>query len=343
LGQFVVNRGTIKNLYIKLKSAPGSGNSWDFTLRKNGVGTALTVNIADFATTGNNTADSVSVSDGDWVSIESNPTSGPVEDYVYYGFTVVSGGASAVKTFTADAVLKASGLTKTLTADAILQLTDTKTLTVDAVLVDRFTKELTVDSILKATFEKTFTADAHVGSAVYTKTLTADAILQATFSKTFEADALLQSQNIFQFSVDAILEIQTTKTFTINAILVNQLVKTFTVDSLLFRTIIVSPKDASSESSPVYLVFTTSDLSTGVKRHFEIQVDKTSSAFGDIELSANSLDDETGWEYWDGAAWQPLPADGLTSAFYGNDVRFQASLTSGNKWWHVREKLRRDN
>lgn len=181
-----------------------------------------------------------------------------------------------------------------------------------------YTKTFTADALLKGFgLTKTFTMDAWVGAVQAEKTFTADALLRATLTKTFEVDALLKAQG---------------------------LTKTFAVDSLILGgPAIVSPDGGSSETSPVYLVFTTSDLGTGLKRHFLLELDKTSSAFGDLELDLNSYTSQTNWQYWDGGAWQSLPAAGLDPAYYGNNVRYQATLTDGNKWWRVREKMRRDS
>lgn len=162
------------------------------------------------------------------------------------------------------------------------------------------------------------------------KRFTADAILKATFTKTFTADAI-----VGQFK----------KSFTVDSILVNRLTKTFIADAVVVsRPEIVSPKDASSESSPVYLVFSSTSWNlNGNKKHFEIEVDQTSDAFGDIEINPKSLDSQTNWEYWDGDSWEPVPATGLDVAYFGNNVRYYATLSSGNKWWRIREIARRDS
>ncbi len=67
----------IKNLYVQLSAAPGAGEARTFTLRKNGVATALTVTISGTNTTGNNTADTVSFSDGDVVDYNTTYSGSP--------------------------------------------------------------------------------------------------------------------------------------------------------------------------------------------------------------------------------------------------------------------------
>ena len=182
-----------------------------------------------------------------------------------------------------------------------------------------YEKTFTIDAFLKASgLTKTFTANAWIGMSQFDKTFTADAILKGTYTKEFEADALLKASGL-------------TKTFEVDAI-------------ILGGPAIVSPDGGSSESSPVYLVFTTVGTPVvGLKKHFLLELDKTSSAFADLELDLDSHQSQTNWQYWDGGAWQSLPAAGLDPAYYGNDVRYQATLTDSDKWWRVREKMRRDS
>lgn len=69
-GQSVMScAGTLKNLYISHDTAAGTGNSRTWTVYKNGADTGLTVTIADPATSGNDTVNTVSVVAGDTVSL----------------------------------------------------------------------------------------------------------------------------------------------------------------------------------------------------------------------------------------------------------------------------------
>lgn len=61
--------GTVSSLYVSLGTAPGAGKTRTFTLRKNGVDTALTCSISETSTTGNDTSNSVSVTAGDILTI----------------------------------------------------------------------------------------------------------------------------------------------------------------------------------------------------------------------------------------------------------------------------------
>ena len=73
--QVIATPGTIKNLYIHTPGLGfGTGNGVLFTVRKNGVDTALLVDIAvGSGSNGSNTADSVSVVAGDVISLSQSP------------------------------------------------------------------------------------------------------------------------------------------------------------------------------------------------------------------------------------------------------------------------------
>lgn len=73
----VSTAGDIKNLYIEVNAAPGTGKSHAFTLMKNGVATSLTITISEASTSGSNVADTIAVVAGDLLSIRMTPTSTP--------------------------------------------------------------------------------------------------------------------------------------------------------------------------------------------------------------------------------------------------------------------------
>jgi parallel beta-helix repeat protein len=62
--------GTFKNLYLDLNTAPGSGQTSTFTLRVNGVDTAITCQASGSAVTASDTTHTVSVAAGDKWSIK---------------------------------------------------------------------------------------------------------------------------------------------------------------------------------------------------------------------------------------------------------------------------------
>lgn len=69
--------GTFRNLVITITTAPGTGKSWTFTVRKDGVDTTLTVPIADTATTARDTTHSFTIAPGGLLSMSCTPSGTP--------------------------------------------------------------------------------------------------------------------------------------------------------------------------------------------------------------------------------------------------------------------------
>ena len=106
--QLIATGGIITNFQVKVKTAPGAGNSWDFTIR---IGTpigdtALSVSIAEGNTLSALDTDQVVVAAGDESSIKAVGTSSPTAAAAVYwtfefipttdGETVIMGGAASV-------------------------------------------------------------------------------------------------------------------------------------------------------------------------------------------------------------------------------------------------------
>lgn len=81
--------GTIRNLYVWLKDAPGTDNSRVFTVRKDGVDQTLTCTIADAATTCNDTTHSFTVSAGDLLSLQVVDSGTPIATFSAEGVVFV--------------------------------------------------------------------------------------------------------------------------------------------------------------------------------------------------------------------------------------------------------------
>lgn len=73
----VSTAGVIKNLRVKLSASPGGGKHYDFTLMLNGAPTALTLEIADAATSGSNMVNEIDVVAGDYISLKCVPDNTP--------------------------------------------------------------------------------------------------------------------------------------------------------------------------------------------------------------------------------------------------------------------------
>lgn len=84
--QIVVTRnGILKHLYANLTAAPGVGNSKTFTVRVNGVSTAISVTLTGAVTSGSDVANTVAVVAGDLVTILVTHTGAPTASVGAFG------------------------------------------------------------------------------------------------------------------------------------------------------------------------------------------------------------------------------------------------------------------
>ena len=65
---------TIAHLAVNLGSTPGNGNSWTFTINKNGKGTAVTCPVTNNNNSCTDSTHSVSFAAGDLLSLEALPS-----------------------------------------------------------------------------------------------------------------------------------------------------------------------------------------------------------------------------------------------------------------------------
>lgn len=82
--------GYIESLSAVLGTAPGSGKSYTFTLRKNSTNTAMAFTISGTSTTGSTPPIRIAVSAGDKIDISSVPASTPSASKVALGFVFSS-------------------------------------------------------------------------------------------------------------------------------------------------------------------------------------------------------------------------------------------------------------
>ena len=77
----------LKKLYMLLSGSPGAGNDYTFTVRQNAASPAsgLVVEIADAATTGNDTSNTITISNDDELDLQVVPTGTPTVREAYWG------------------------------------------------------------------------------------------------------------------------------------------------------------------------------------------------------------------------------------------------------------------
>lgn len=93
--------GVIDKLYVNLSTAPTAGNSYAVEVFKNGSATGVTCTISDTATTGSDLTNTVSVSQGDLITVKQTPTGTPAAMALRAGvrFTPTTNGESMLGCF----------------------------------------------------------------------------------------------------------------------------------------------------------------------------------------------------------------------------------------------------
>ena len=79
---------TITSLFLRTGSAPGSGKSFTFKIRKSATDTAATATVADLAKTGNITGLNIPIATNDQLSMSSTPSGTPTTSSIAYGYTL---------------------------------------------------------------------------------------------------------------------------------------------------------------------------------------------------------------------------------------------------------------
>jgi hypothetical protein len=73
--------------------------------------------------------------------------------------------------------------------------------------------------------------------------------------------------------------------------------------------------------------------------HFELQL-ATSPSFASPTVY-RSWTNQVGWEYYDGASWQPLPTGGVDPAYAGQQVRYTgATLAPATYYRRIRARTK---
>ena len=193
-----------------------------------------------------------------------------------------------------------------VTADAVIESSQSGSFTADAVRLASASASITGDATVEVSQAGSFTTDSIVQAAV-TGAVVSDALVLAASVGGLVADAVVLETRSGSFSADAVVGASGT------------------------TAVWVSPANLSTmEASPV-LVFTSPSAATK-DMHFQIQLD-TDSGF-----SAPSVHQSpgTGWEYWDGDSWEPIPASGMPSSAAGNNARYTVQSPLAQNTWYRR-------
>lgn len=96
-----------------------------------------------------------------------------------------------------------------------------------------------------------------------------------------------------------------------------------------------TPADGASMSATPELKFLVPVMPDDM--HFNIQID-TAPTFDSVDLrDVRSDQDQTGWDFWNGSGWEPVPVGGVSPSFAGNEARYTVQTPlSATSTWHRR-------
>lgn len=265
------------------------------------------------------------------------------------GFNTETGSA------TADAVIFGER-TGSATANAIAKASQAGSATADAFFLKTTNGSSTADATVLGSRSGSATANAAVlrsqlGSAPADGVILAssegssstDATILAIQSGSADIDAALLASRTGASSADAVALRPQSGSATANAVILRLVDASWDLDAVLASAssgpVWVSPANGANIDAAPTLVFTSPDSEKD--QHFHIQLDKVDTFDGPDLRENKTTYDATGWDYWDGDSWEPLPGTGLPAANAGADVRYAVSpaLTSGTWYRRVRASL----
>lgn len=90
----------------------------------------------------------------------------------------------------------------------------------------------------------------------------------------------------------------------------------------------------TSEALPIVFVWTIPANVDNKAVNFHFQYADDSGFSTNLVEKKSQID--SGFEFWDGDSWEPVPVTGVTSTYYGNQARISLSPSAGLKYWRVR-------
>lgn len=245
--------------------------------------------------------------------------------------------------------------TKTCTTKARIQIAGTKWITAEGNILSTINKTFTTKANIRHLFIKTCSTQGNIraikGTSINVKgniknTQTQQITVLANIKNNITAGELITKGNIrtsITKQLTAKARILQTLQYTISCrgdIYAGKEYTTTTKGRIKScgpgKTVLVSPLGGTSVLSPVTFTWIIEQDCKNRNIHAQIQIDKTDITFGDLEANKFTFRD-TDFEYYNGATWVPYPQAGIISVYYGNEARITINLTSGTKYWRVRQ------
>lgn len=172
-GTTVAIGAILRDLYFRLSSAPGAGDSYTITLRKNAGDTALTATISDTDTTGSDITNSASITDGDELAVSIQPSGTP---------------AARIAQWSMVQYIPPSpyDITKSLQYTILTSDSVTKSLRYDVLTSDAVTKSLVYEIVAPVSITKNLEYTVLTTPSAVQKSLEYDVLLSDSVTKSLE-------------------------------------------------------------------------------------------------------------------------------------------------------------
>jgi hypothetical protein len=223
-----------------------------------------------------------------------------------------------------DAVLAAGQQTisAAFVADSVILRSQNAAFLTDAVVRAAMNGSLSTAAVLRVASTGTLLTDAIVFRS-QAAACTADAVILAVVPGALTADAILLRSGSGALGADAIIAMTASPSFGADAVIV-----------YVGRPVWTTPPDLTGIVPSPTLAFTMPSAKAAM--HFWIELDTVASFDSGNYISLKSHLDQAGWEYWDGAAWQPIPQAGVPNSAAGNEARHTLQAPLANGAWYRR-------
>jgi hypothetical protein len=155
----------------------------------------------------------------------------------------------------------------------------------------------------------------------------ADAIVLRQETGTLSADAITLRQEILSVPLDTIVLVSVEGQFGADSV--------FESGSAQDRCVWTSPPDMEvlTDTTPTLAFLPPESVRP---QHYEMHLD-TNGSFNTLDLYVyRSFPDPSGWEFFDGIDWEPLPPTGLDPSDAGAEIRFTVPIPLSSGSWYRR-------
>ena len=256
---------------------------------------------------------------------------------------------TTASSITADSYISTVGV-DSIFADAAIQRGSTGSITANAIILRGIASSVNADAVIKASIEESVTASAVIES-LFAESIAANAAIERSVQNSIIAYAAIGKAVQGSVSSDATIHVTVAASISADSIIGKTISQSVSLDATVFATpeqsvtadayivcvgkpIWVSPENGSTIGEYPTFVFEIPWSASNV--HFTLELDTVDTFDSGSYRKMETFASQSGWEYWDGGAWQPFPSGGVSNTYAGNECRYTVSvgLTPGT-WYRT--------